>query len=80
MGSRYGDAMMINGVQTKRAFKYRGSNYVASRVIAHDHGDWETMIFPADDEGKITSYGELYAITGYEDLGESISKFKKGWR
>ena len=46
--------------------------FVASRVIAHDHGDWETMIFPANEEGEITDYLDLWSTRGYEEIGQTV--------
>ncbi len=48
---------------------------VVSRVIAMDHGGWETMIFSSDSKGNITDYLELYVYRGYESHKKSIENF-----
>ena len=48
---------------------------VVSRVIAMDHGGWETMIFPSDSKGNVTDYLELYVHRGYESHEESVENF-----
>jgi hypothetical protein len=51
-------------------------NYVVvSRVIAKDHQGWETMIFPSDSEGNISSYMDLYVTLDYESTQHSIQTY-----
>lgn len=44
------------------------------------HGEWETMIFPADRHGNIVDWLDLYAYSGWEKTSESVRKFTKGHR
>jgi len=51
--------------------------FLASRIIAIDHGDWETMLFPADEEGEILDWGEIYSIRGWEKIDTTVSAYIK---
>jgi len=48
---------------------------LVSRVIAMDHGDWETLIFPADEEGEVLDWGELWGVRGWEHIGTTLNNF-----
>lgn len=37
-----------------------GNFYLVSRAFTFDRGD-ETMIFPGDESGEVTDWGEVYA-------------------
>ena len=52
-----------------------GSYVVVSRILAFDHGGWETMIFHATARGEISTYSELYTSREYETHAESMAKF-----
>jgi len=49
--------------------------FIASRVHAQDHGDWETLLFPADAEGNITSYLEIWGVRGWEPIEDTVNMF-----
>ena len=54
----------------------KSSNFViVSRIIAFDHEDWETMIFPADQTGEIIDWGELWSVRGWEHIGTTVNNF-----
>ena len=63
------------GTDTKLLFSIGDRYFVASQVIAFDHGDYETMIFPASEDGEILSYYDLYAFRGHELVSKSIENF-----
>ena len=52
-----------------------GDFYVASGVNAMYTG-WEVLVFPADERGEITSYGDVAGGRGitYEDAVESLEQ------
>ena len=52
--------------------------FVASRVKAYDHGDWETLLFPADSDGNITSFLEFWGIRGWEPIEDTVRSFIDG--
>jgi hypothetical protein len=57
-------------------FDYDSDVYhVISRVIAMDHGEFETMIFTADADGEITDWGGVYEHRGYESIQDSIINY-----
>ena len=59
-------------------FDYDSDDYhLISRVVAADHGDYETMIFLADEEGEVTDWGGVYLHRGYESIENSILNFLK---
>lgn len=54
----------------------RDANFVlVSRVVATDHGNWETMIFPADKEGSVENWGDLWSVRGWEHMGTTVDNF-----
>ena len=67
------DLPVIKEVYTKELHSWNDRYYVVSRVIAEDHGGWETMIFNSSKDGEITNWGEIYEHRGYETIGESIA-------
>jgi hypothetical protein len=87
MGSKYGKMKtFVNKLNLKAdlADKERqelhmidGNYYVISRIIAPDHGEWETMIFNSDKDGEIQGWGELYSYRGMEPFEETIRKFQE---
>ena len=49
--------------------------FVASRIHASDHGDWETLLFPSDKEGNITSFLEFWGTRGWETIEDTVHSF-----
>ena len=53
-----------------------GEYYLVSRVeLPGAYDEWETMIFPADDKGEVTSWLEEYSYRGYESIIDTVIKF-----
>lgn len=48
---------------------------LVSRIIATDHGGWETMIFPANAQGEVIHWGELWCVREWEHMGTTINNF-----
>ena len=48
---------------------------LVSRVIAADHMDWETMIFPADKDGEVLDWSELWSVRGWEHIGTTLDNY-----
>lgn len=49
---------------------------LVSRIIAADHGDWETMIFFWNKETEeVESWMDVYASRGYEEIEQSVSNY-----
>tara|TARA_R100000234_G_scaffold30832_2_gene18115 strand:- start:1642 stop:1986 length:345 start_codon:yes stop_codon:yes gene_type:complete len=48
---------------------------LVSRVVARDHGDWETLIFPADEDGEVLDWMELWGVRGWEHIGTTLNNF-----
>lgn len=49
--------------------------FVASRIHAADHGDWETLLFPSDNEGNIISFLEFWGTRGWETIEDTVHSF-----
>lgn len=64
------------GKQTQSLWLVDTEYYLVSRVIALDHGGWETMIFRSDKEGEVIDWGEVYGTRQYESHSKSI----KNWQ
>ena len=54
---------------------YKGEHFIISRVLALDHGDFETMLFPPDEDGEVTNCGGVYEHRGYESTEDTIRNF-----
>tara|TARA_R100001082_G_scaffold58074_1_gene32125 strand:+ start:139 stop:462 length:324 start_codon:yes stop_codon:yes gene_type:complete len=51
---------------------------MVSRIIAFDHGGWETMIFFCNEETKeVESWMPVYEVRGYEEIEQSVSNYIK---
>lgn len=58
------------------------SGYVmVSTVMAFDHGGWETMVFPCDRDGQVSSWLELESrvYQDGEDAAEGHYSTVKTW-
>lgn len=62
-----GEAWLVKDNET-------GNYYVVSRADTFDRGD-ETMIFPADEEGEVINWHDLYAGYG-EDHETAMQNFE----
>ena len=49
-----------------------GEFWFVSRIIAKDHKDYETMIFPADKNGEVVDWTEVYEAKGWESMEETF--------
>ena len=49
--------------------------FIASRVHASDHGNWETLLFPADKDGNILNFLEVWGIRGWEPIYKTVQEF-----
>ena len=49
--------------------------FLVSRVHADDHGDWETLLFPADEQGKIMDYLEIWGTRGWEPIQTTVDGY-----
>ena len=54
-----------------------GQHVVVSRVLAMDHGGWETMIFRSDNQGKVKNFQELYGTRRFESHSQSNNNLMK---
>ena len=77
--------------ERKELIKFNGNYFLVSRVNlsnrnnGFEHLDylmgynspdsWETMIFPANESGEVTSWFEEYYHGGYETIVDSVTKF-----
>ena len=52
-----------------------GRYFIVSKAIANDHGDWETLVFPSNKEGKIESWLEVYSMKGDEPIVKTVEDF-----
>ena len=56
---------ILNGIQKGESTKlsnvveHKGNYYFVDSCYTLDHG-YETMIFPCDENGNVTNWGELY--------------------
>ena len=49
---------------------------LVSRIIAPDHGGWETMIFFCNEETKeVESWLPVYEVRGYEEIEQSVTNY-----
>ena len=48
---------------------------LVSRIIAFDHGGWETLIFPADKNGEVINWQQLWEVRGWEHIGTTLDNF-----
>jgi len=55
----------------------RGKYYVVSRILARDHGGWETLVFKSNKDGNVLNWLEEYGYIGYEPIHESVRKFQE---
>lgn len=63
---------------TKSLWKLpNGRHVIVSRIIACDHGGWETMIFPCDETGYNRTGGSIYETRYFESHSQSITNLLK---
>jgi hypothetical protein len=48
---------------------------VASRGFIESEDNWEVLVFPSDEHGKILSWLEVYAEDGWHDTRDVISRY-----
>ena len=58
--------------QTCYLVNNNGEFWFVSRIVAKDHEDYETMIFPADDKGEVVHWGEVYETRGWESMEDTF--------
>ena len=54
---------------------YKGETFMISRVFSDVHEDFETMIFPTDEDGEVTDWGGVYEHRGYESTEDTVRNF-----
>lgn len=55
-------------------FEHNGNHYYADRAYVPFTG-LETMIFPCDEEGQVTDWGDLYCDRSGMTLEECVEEF-----
>ena len=67
--------MVNEQYERKELIKYNGKHYLVSRVMLSGTKDWETMIFPANEQGDVINWMEEYVDHGYTPIIDTVISF-----
>ena len=67
--------MVDNQEERQELIRLDSRYYLVSRVLTPVTYQWETMIFPADQDGEVTDWLQEYAYRGYESIIDSVVNF-----